>query len=162
MLTTLQYPLSMPELDTSKIYAWRITAKSNASPVANSEIWTFRVKKYEEAPAPAVAPGYFAKLSREENSAFTICIGILRFEFQHDQNATAANIQIFDISSSQRKRLLLDSTTYSVQYGQNFVQLDLRQTSGLVDKHMYLVEMINSKNEKWYLRFEYRRNNDQQ
>lgn len=27
--TGLQYPLSMPELDTNKLYAWRVTAKNN-------------------------------------------------------------------------------------------------------------------------------------
>jgi hypothetical protein len=162
LLTTFQYPLSMPELDSSKLYAWRITAKNIISPVASSEIWTFRVRKYEHPPAPVMAPGYFAKLHREENSAFIICNGILRFEFEHDQNSTAANIQIFDISSNQRKRLSLDSTTYPVKYGQNIMQLDLRETSGMVDKHMYLLELVNAKNERWYLKFEYRRKTDQQ
>lgn len=160
--TTFQYPLSMPELDSSKLYAWRITAKNNTSPVANSEIWTFRVRKYEQGVTPVVPPGYFAKMHREENSAFTICTGILRFEFQYDQNIPAASILIYDISSNQRKRIDLDSTTFSMKYGQNFIQLDLRETSGIINNHMYLVELTDGKNEKWFLKFELRENQNQQ
>lgn len=159
--TAFQYPLNMPELDSSKLYAWRITAKNNISPVANSEIWTFRVRKYEDQPEPVMPPGYFARVHREENAAFTICNGILRFEFQQDQNSPSATINIFDISSNTRKKLALDSTDYSMQYGQNFVQIDLRETSGMVNDHMYLLEMITPKNERWYLRFQYRRPNEQ-
>lgn len=161
LVTSLQYPLSMPELDSSKLYAWRITAKNNRSPIANSEIWTFRVRKYEPGSLPAVAPGYFARLHREENSAYIICTGMLRFEFQHDQNTPVASINIFDISSNQRKRLVLDSAEYSVKYGQNFIQVDLRETGGMVNNRMYLLELMTPKNEKWYLRFEYRKQNDQ-
>lgn len=159
-VTSLQYPLSMPELDSSKLYAWRITAKNNRSPVANSEIWTFRIRKYEPGTTPVVAPGYFAGLHREENSAFIICNGILRFEFQQDQNTPVANINIFNISSNQRKRVVLDSTEYAVKYGQNFMQVDLREAGGMTNNGMYLLELTTAKNEKWYLRFEYRKQND--
>lgn len=160
--TTLQYPLSMPELDSTKLYAWRITAKNINSPVANSEIWTFRIRKYEEGATPVVPPGYFAKLHREESAAYTICTGILRFEFQHDENTPSAGIRITDISSNQRKRISLDSTTYSVKYGQNFIQVDLRETNGMINNHMYLVEVTAAKDEKWYLKFEFRKNSNQQ
>ena len=159
--TTLQYPLSIPELDSSKLYAWRITAKNNISPVANSEIWTFRVRKYGEETPPQMAPGYFASLHREDNSAYIICNGVLRFEYQHDVNTSNADLRIIDISN-QRRELALDSTTYSVTYGQNFVQIDLRENDGLVNKHMYLLELRNAKKEIWYLRFEYRKPQDEQ
>lgn len=162
MQTTLQYPLSMPELDSSKLYAWRITAKNNSSPVANSEIWTFRVRKYEQQSIPPMVPGYFAKLHREENAAYTICTGVLRFEFEHDQNSPSAAIRIFDISSNQRKRISLDSAEYSVRYGQNFIQVDLREISNMVNNHMYLLELTSITNEKRYLKFEFRKNQQQQ
>lgn len=157
MQTTLQYPLAIPELDSSKLYAWRIIAKNLSSPVANSEIWTFRVRKYEQDTIRTLSPGYFAKLYRGENSSYTICTGILRIEFQNDQNTHDAALRIVDISSRQ-KGIQLDSATYSVKYGQNFIQVDLRETSGMVNNHIYHVELTTAKNEKWFLKFEYRKN----
>lgn len=156
--TSMQYPLSMPELDSSKLYAWRITAKNNSSPVANSEIWTFRVRKQEQVIENPVKSGYYARLSREENASFIICNGILRFAFEQDQNSTLAEIQITDISSKQRKRLPLEQAEQQTKYGQNLVQLDLRESGGMINGHMYLLELTTEKKEKWFLRFEYRQN----
>lgn len=154
--TNMQYPLAMPELDSSKLYAWRIMAKNNTAPIANSEIWSFRVKQYEQDTARHAGAGYFARLSREENAAYIICNGVLRFEFPNETSNTTADIQITDVSNTRRSRLVLDSTRYKVRYGQNFMQIDLRENNGLIDKHIYLLELINAKKERWYLKFEYR------
>ncbi|WP_315814258.1 hypothetical protein [Paraflavitalea speifideaquila] len=53
--TNFQYPLSAPELDSSKLYAWRITARNNLAPIGNSEVWSFRVRQY--APDTVAGPG---------------------------------------------------------------------------------------------------------
>ncbi|NII28600.1 hypothetical protein HB364_26185 [Pseudoflavitalea sp. X16] len=154
--TNLQYPLSAPELDSSKLYAWRITAKNNMSPIANSEVWSFRVRRYGPDTIAATGTGYFAKLYREEGAAFAICTGVLRFEYLNELNSAAINLRLFDISTAMRKQITLDSTDQQVRLGQNFVQVDLRQTSGMIHKHMYLLEVENARGEKRYLKFEYR------
>lgn len=154
--TSFQYPLSSPELDSSKLYAWRITAKNNMAPIGNSEIWSFRVRQYQPDTITGISTGYFAKLHREEDAAFTICTGVLRFEYMNDLNIAAVNLRLFDISSANRKQITLDSTAQSVRMGQNFVQVDLRETSGMINKHMYLLQVENARGEKGYLKFEYR------
>ncbi|MBO9566687.1 MAG: hypothetical protein J7621_28195 [Niastella sp.] len=154
--TNFQYPLSSPELDSSKLYAWRITAKNNMAPIANSEVWSFRVRKYLPDTIPGMITGFFAKLKREEDAAFTICTGVLRFEYVNELNSGAVNLRLYDISSSKRKPIGLDSMAKQVRMGQNFVQVDLRETPGMVNKHMYLLEVLNARNEKGYLRFEFR------
>jgi hypothetical protein len=154
--TGLQYPLSSPELDTSKQYAWRITAKSNLSPIGNSEVWRFRVRKYAPDTSTAgLTPGFFAKLHREEDAAFVLCTGVLRFEYMNDFNTSAIKLRLYDISSAGRKPVALDNAAQQVRAGQNFVQVDLREQSGMVKKHKYLLEVVNAKNEKAYLLFEY-------
>lgn len=155
--SSFQYPLSMAELDTGKLYAWRITAKNNSSPIANSEIWTFRIKKDNPNAAATMSTGYFARLHRGEDAAFVLCNGILRFEYTNEINSDRAEMKIFDISSSGRKQIVLDSSSYAIRPGQNFIQLDLRDTPGMIGKHMYLLELRNAKQEKWYLKFEYRK-----
>lgn len=159
--TSLQYPLSMPELDTSKLYAWRVTAKNNISPIANSETWTFRVKQYQADSIISNNPeGFFARLHREEDAAFIICNGVLRFEYMHENTSSSASITIFDISNANRRTIPLDSSDHRVVYGQNFVQIDLRETNFMMNNHMYLLQLRNSKNEIWYLKFEFRRQDD--
>lgn len=156
--TNFQYPLASPELDSSKLYAWRITAKNNLSPIANSEVWSFRVRKYApDTVAGTTNPGFFAKLGREEDAAFLICTGVLRFEYINELNSTAVNLKLYDISSPNRKQISLDSMEKQVRIGQNFVQVDLRETNGMIDKHIYLLEVENVRKEKSYLKFEYRK-----
>lgn len=155
--TSFQYPLSSPELDTSKLYAWRITAKNNMLPIGNSEVWSFKVRKFGLDTMPVISTGYFAKLKREEDAAYTICSGVLRYEYLNELNENKVQIAIFDISSTNRKQVGLDSTSYPVSFGQNFQQMDLRNNPDMIDQHMYLMELVNARREKWYLKFEYRK-----
>lgn len=155
--TNLQYPLSAPELDSSKLYAWRITAKNNMAPIANSEVWSFRVRQV--GPDTTLAKGgsvYFAKLKREEDAAYTICTGVLRFEYLQELNEPHVAIAIYDISDVGRRQVELDSTTIPVRFGQNFQQLDLRNNPAMKDKHLYLLKLVNARQEQWFLKFEYR------
>jgi hypothetical protein len=154
--TNFQYPLASPELDSSKLYAWRITAKNNLSPIANSEVWSFRVRKYVPDTIPGTPGGFFARLGREEDAAFTICTGVLRFEYNNELNSPAVNLKLYDISSTNRKPVVLENVAQQVRIGQNFVQVDLRETSGMINKHMYLLEVENARKEKSYLKFEYK------
>jgi hypothetical protein len=156
--TTFQYPLSSPELDTSKLYAWRITAKNNMTAIGNSETWSFRVRKYGVDTAtnrPSVIN--FSKLKKAEDAAYSICTGVLRFEYLHEYRDDSIRVSITDISDSQRKILTLENQNLPVTFGQSFHQMDLRNNSGLVDKHLYLVEVVNARQEKWFLKFEFRK-----
>jgi hypothetical protein len=38
------YPASNKSLDTGRVYAWKVVAKNEDEPVAQTEIWTFKVK----------------------------------------------------------------------------------------------------------------------
>lgn len=154
---SLQYPLSAPELDSSKLYAWRVTAKNNISPVAVSEVWLFKVKRYEIEPVVAKKPVVsYSRLRRTEDASYIISNGVLRFEHMNELANSEAAVSIYDISHPARRSLSLDSSTYALRYGQNFMEIDLRDNKQLTDKHIYLFELTNAKNERWYLKFEYR------
>lgn len=157
-LTNFQYPLSMQELDTAKRYAWRITAKNGVLPIANSETWVFTIKKPEAATTLPEGDGYFAKLRPNEDAAYVICQGILRYEYLNEINDTTVRVHIIDITDPAQKPLALDQSSQKVRFGQNFLQLDLRN-SALTDKHLYRFQLTNAKEEKWLLKFEYRKPN---
>ena len=155
--TGFQYPLTSPELDTSKQYAWRVTAKNNISVIALSETWKFRVRKFAMDTSTIIRKGYYSKLRQQDDASYTICSGILRYEYLNEFNSNTIDLQLLDVSTATRKQVQLDSAWQAVKYGQNFIDLDLGKNNGMVNKHMYLFIVTNAKNERWYLRFEYRK-----
>jgi len=155
--TNLQYPLSMPELDTGKIYAWRVTAKNNGSAVAASEIWSFKIHKFSNDTFSAVNKGYYSLLRRQQDASYIISNNTLRFQYNHNMNSAAVQIKITDISSSNLRAVELDSSTLAVNYGPNYIALDVGSKSGITDRHMYLLELVNDYQEHWFLKFEYRK-----
>jgi hypothetical protein len=157
-VTNLQYPVSLPELDTGKIYAWRITARSNGSSVSESETWTFRIKKNKDS-VISYKMGFYAKLKSFNSAGYVVCDGNLKFEYQNQYNDKQVQFRIYDITTPKQTGLKTDSVEIAVRFGQNLLALDLGNAGLLSNKHIYLLELINSKNERWYLKFEYRKQN---
>lgn len=158
--TSLQYPLNMPELDTGKVYAWRVTAKNNISPIANSEVWSFTIQQFTNDTFHTVSKGYYAPLRRVQDASYVISGSTLRFLYVHELNSNAIQVKITDISKSARQEVSLDSDSLAVRYGTNYMSLDLGN-SDLVNRHMYLLTVINDRNEHWFLKFEYRPSSEQ-
>lgn len=157
LLNNLQYPLSLPELDTSKLYAWQIAARSGFNPVARSEVWMFRVKKSNGDVAQKLLPDYYTKLNKEVDASFAICYGLLKFSYNNQINDKEVSARIFDITNAKHKELTLDSSIVAVEYGENFKQLDISTQGSFKEKHVYLLDLKNSNEEHWYLKFEYRK-----
>jgi hypothetical protein len=151
----LQYPVSLPELDTGQIYAWQVLATNNGVPVSNSEIWTFTIRKPNIDTTMSIPNNYYAKLKRVNDGSYTQMNGVLKYGYYNEINSPTVDINIYDISSSQRVPVQLDSSFVNVSYGQNYLLLDLTQSNVLTNNHTYLLELVNPKNEHWYLKFEY-------
>ena len=151
----LQYPVSLPELDTGQIYAWQVLATNNGVPVSNSEIWTFSIRKPTIDTSLSIPNNYFAKLKRVNDGSFTQMNGVLKYGYYNEINSPTVDINIYDISTSQRIPVPLDSSYVNVSYGQNYLLLDLTQSNVLINNHTYLLDLVNPKNEHWYLKFEY-------
>jgi hypothetical protein len=158
--TSLQYPLSMQELDTGKVYAWRVTAKNNASPIANSEVWTFKIQQFTNDTFHAANKGVYTQLRRSPDASYVISGDNLRFLYQNELNSTTVSVKITDISKQAQQNVELDSTTLAVKYGTNYLDLDVGNY-GLVNRHMYLFSIQNDRKEYWYLKFEYRKSSEE-
>jgi hypothetical protein len=152
---SLQYPQSLPELEEGKLYAWGITAKNNFSPAAKSEVWTFRVKRNGFKGTSAAE--YYVRLKREEDAAFVVCNGLLRYEYQNEFNDSVIHINVYDITGSVHEPVNLRQKDFKVITGSNYLQMDLKHNGRFSDKHIYLFELSNERRERWYLKFEYRK-----
>jgi len=156
-ITSFQYPLSSPALDTGKVYAWQVTAVNNNSVIAQSEVWTFRLRKLGvDTVTTANKEGFYARLKREENASFVLSYGKINFEYFNESNSALVQLRLLDISKPVRRTIALDSASYSVKPGQNLRQLDLTD-KGLTAGHVYLLELTNRAGERWYLKFEFRK-----
>ena len=156
--TNWQYPLSSPALDTGKVYAWQVVASNNSVPIATSESWAFSIKKPTANTIQNFSGrGGYEKLSREKEAAFSIAYGLLRYQYLEESNDSVVQCVVKDITNSRNIEVVLDSAMYKVKYGDNLLELDLRKTSGMINKHIYLFELINNRNEHWYVKFEYRK-----
>lgn len=153
--TSLQYPLSMPELDTNKLYAWRVTAKNNLSPIANSEVWSFSLQKYTNDTVTTFKRSSYAPVRRVQDASYIISGNTLHFLYQHEINNNAVQISITDISHTVHQAVQLNSSQLTVKYGANYLDLDLSNEK-LTNRHIYLLELTNERNEHWYLKFEYK------
>lgn len=158
-VTSLQYPVSLAELDTAKLYAWQVTAKSGGNPVSKSEIWSFKIQHFNPDTNKLSIQNYYVKLKRENDASYIIMHGALRFEYINEWNDKTVNIHLYDISSTSRNELSIDSSMLNVVYGNNFRSIDFAGQNLLVNKHIYLFELVNSKQEHWFVKFEYQQNN---
>ncbi len=154
-VNSILYPSSLPELDTIKTYAWQVAAKSSNNAISKSEIFTFRVRKYGLDSSLIISTGYFVPLKRENDAAYTNTTGLLRYEYLNEINDSTAFIRIDDITGTLRNVLTVDTAFVELKFGQNFIETNFSDLPGLINKHVYLFTLLNSKEEKWYFKFQY-------
>lgn len=152
----LIYPSSLPDLDTSKTYAWQIIANSNNLGVSASEIWTFKVKTFGTDSITYKRQPPYIKLKAESAEGYFICDGRLNLEYLNELNDSTVTVKMYDESKKGRKEIPLDEDFLLLTFGQNLINIDLSNTSGFISGHQYMVEITNSKNEVWKSRFEYK------
>lgn len=153
---SLQYPLSAYSLEYGKTYAWRITASSNNAPVSPSEIWTFTPRQFNRIDSMVKGDLPFARLLRNDEAGYAIFSGEIKFEYINETADTAWHIRVVDLSLSSRPGWELDMDSLAMQRGQNLVRYQVKEEDAFIHKHMYQMELVNSRNEIWRLRFEYR------
>lgn len=151
----LQFPLSQMPLDTSKIYAWQVTANSNSLPVSNSEIWTFKITSANDQDNKSMGSG-FIKLRKNDEIPITIGSDYLRYEYLNESNDSLVNIMITDITSNNLKVIGDGENLQKVQFGQNYIEMNL-QDLNLEAGHFYLFKLTNTKNESWFTKFEFQK-----
>lgn len=157
---SFQYPLSAPALDTNKQYAWRVTAVNNISPVANSEVWVFHFKKADSVKQVQVGRKAYIKAKKEQDASLAVVSGIVKYEYLNELNDSLVYFTISDITGPAQQQVPVDSSFQQIHFGRNLMEIDLRKNKLLINKHIYLLQLTNSRNDKWYLKFEYRNPKD--
>jgi len=154
--TSEPYPAGYAALDTGKKYAWQIIAKSNGISIATSEVWIFSLKNQSNEPI-IMRDGVYAKLKKIEDPSFIICNGNLQYEYVNEKNESSLIVNLFDVTSSKRIEVPMDSSSVGIRYGTNYIKMNIDEIANVSNNHFYLLEVISTaSNEKYYLRFQYK------
>lgn len=159
-VTTILYPVSTPMLELNKQYAWRIIAKSSEVQVGQSETWMFSIKEFNRVDSVHSSELPFAKLKKGEESGYAIFVKELKFDYLNENADSIWNLAVYDLSTVERKQAGLVMDSIILKPGQNLIKYDVSNSTDFIDKHIYLLEIINSRKESWRLRFEYRKPQD--
>lgn len=147
------YPSSNTPLDTSKLYAWQIVAKNGNQYAAQSDVWTFRVKTDSTSNTVADNDPYI-KLKRQLDASFSVCYGILKFNYNNESEDSIVAYNIFGITEEDNGNNVREGEI-KVNVGENFLALPLVDDNRLIPGKMYLLQLFNSRNEYWNLKFIY-------
>lgn len=156
--TNYPYTGSLSQLQPGKQYAWQVIAMNNLTPVTKSEVWTFSIKPGAVAGVLPKADPVFFKLKKEgATDGYAVFWGRLRFDYLNETADNTWNISFEDISDSKHTAFTIPMDSTLLKRGQNLVNYDAASDRRFIDGHQYVVRVINSRNEVWLLRFEYRK-----
>ncbi len=154
---SLPFPAAYPQLDTGKTYAWQVAALTNQNIVSRSEVWTFKVQySYADSSIKTGSRNYIS-LTRTQDGASTVFYGSVYYQYINEINDTTVALKCFDISKDNNQLQLLVEQVVPLKFGTNYLTVDLSVINGIRDKQFYLLELVNSKNESWFVKVEYRR-----
>lgn len=145
------YPASTRALDTGRLYAWRVVALNSNKPVALSDIWTFRVAT---AVKPAVIPVNeepYVEVRRAQDAAIATAGKVLRITYNNAAADTAVTYTITSIEEAGNP--VVQEGELKLQFGQNQLQVPLRQNRKLVQDKVYMLRFASSRNESWTVKF---------
>jgi hypothetical protein len=155
---SLLYPASLPPLDTGKTYAWQVSARSTGNAISKSEVFSFSVRRFlPDTALQRRSTEVYTPLKREQDAAYATAFGAARFEYLNETRDTVATVAIRDISHTGHPSVLPGNLQLRLGFGLNYLSIDLTGNGNVYDKRLYLLELVNSKGERWYLKFEYRK-----
>lgn len=148
---SFQYTVSQPKLDSSKTYAWQITAMNNLAPISSSEIWTFKVGG-RSTTVDRNPKGTYAELKRTPSGAFIIIDGDIQFVYDNPGNVPLVNVEIYEFKNGRRIRATNSSISFPLKVGRNYLRVPAKAIVGFNNNGKYILEVTGS--EKSYLKFQ--------
>lgn len=146
----LNYPSSYRNLDTAKLYAWRIVAMNNGQPAAMSDIWTFRVVTPPK-PSLSIEHTAYLDLKRGLDPSIASVSGSLKFTYENVPADTSVHFRISSIQDPGNP--VVQQGQLSLGRGRNLLELPLLNRAGYAQNKIYLFQFINGRNETWTLKF---------
>lgn len=157
-----QYPVSAREFDTSKAYAWKVSAFTGGDKVAESEIWRFSFKadtasdeeeQEEEEKEETLIPEQYVQLKSDFKEGYYLLDDYqLRFVYENQYSTAPVKCRLVTPRNEIVARNLLDKKQSP---GLNFNQLDM--TNRVTPGKTYLLQCTDQLGEVTGLQFRVRK-----
>ena len=147
----LLYPSSYKALEPEKIYAWQVIAKNGTTYSQKTETWSFRIKA--DSASIVIDANAYTKLSKGYDANSYICHGNIRFEYNNETGDSTTTVNIYNVQADTRT--LADTKEIELRQGQNFINMPIGYSSKYKSMQVYILEISNSRKEKWNLKFRY-------
>lgn len=151
----LQYPSSYKALEPGKTYAWQVVARNGAMYTQKTDAWSFSVKKEEQS--LLMSSTMFPLLQRDDFSKTYLSEGLLAFEYFNETGDSSVVADVYSWQSGLGPKV--ESKKLKVKQGQNFLSVRLPGNRYQPEAE-YVVEIYNSRKERWNLKFKYVKNSE--
>jgi hypothetical protein len=145
--SVMGYAGAYPSFEKGKWYAWQVVAKDGENYAAKTEVWDFIMDTKNPVIKPDAVP--YVKLKRGYEAGFTITKGVLKFEYNNEINDKKISYSIIEFQSSNNS--VIKKGRLPITPGQNFIELPLGKP--IKKSKNYMFELINSRGEKWNIKF---------
>ena len=144
------YSASGKSLDTGKTYAWKVVARNADEPVAQTDIWTFKVGSI---PATTKIPfdGSYILLQNDLKAVYNIIGDSIHVKYFSYEKTHAAPIVFADQGGQ-----LIYQQTQQIKPGDNY--FDLKLSRRLDMGEVYLISITGLDNKKHAVRFSISKN----
>lgn len=147
---------SFEHLEPNKNYAWQVVARSGGYCTAVSEVWRFKVD------GPSIVNRIidqtpFIKMKRDNPDKGIAPEGILKASYINETTESAAIVQITDLGNNDKNIAQFKTT---IRPGENLIQFDLNKLVKLQEGRVYKAQIINNRNERWVMQFEFHQYNE--
>lgn len=151
------YNSAFATLDSTKQYAWQIIAKNNNQYAAQSEIWSFSFH-HDTAADITMADGKpFIKLKQDMDAYLSLFETSIRCYYNNEANDSIVNYNVTSLGEEDLGAIIL-SGVLGLSFGDNFLEIPLSQNAGFLNNNNYLMQITNSRNEQWNIKFRYKAN----
>ena len=148
--TADNYPSSDTKLDTAKTYAWQVIARNGASYAAKTDVWTFKIDQ-DKQPVDIVAITPFIQLTTSSSDRGVAPNGVLKIVYNNKSTSKTLKVDVTDLTTSNSSAPVEFSV--AATQGQNYIQYDLNKIMSTKDGGVYLAQIVDDKNEKWFIHF---------
>lgn len=150
----LQYPITAPPLDSTRQYAWQVTANNNQNEIGKSEVWTFRLKNADSMISPPKPDAFYIKLGKESEGN-VVFFDKIRFSYFNETSDTVWQVSVQDVTTPVSEPFILPIDSIKLNTGENLIEYSVDKDARFINHHIYLLQVPNSRGELWKLRFEF-------
>jgi hypothetical protein len=151
MMNMFNYPVTAETFEKNKWYAWQVTARDDNNYAGKSETWTFIINNTPPVPA-IVEQAPFLKMTKSNPQKGIAPNGVLKLSYVNETSDTTARIKIIDV---RRQHNTSTEITIPLKPGENLIQYNLSKKLNLKEGNVYEAQLVNSRNEKWVMQFEF-------